>query len=286
MLTALPEGRIEGAHLSRDTWLHWLYALGAAGLFLVVAMLLFPSGDAEMSGILGAAVFTATVGIILLLGVQLAAAWTQGVWVRGRGILTIIFYILKFIGFSYRSASDPDSNLGVSFFGFTFGVGLCEELVKALAAGVALTHRPIIRLARRLPLGPGLRRRLRRRRRDHLLFRLLQRHPRPRHLRRPLHLLRRPARHLERAVASASTATATSSRAPFEWTDYLVPLVASPLDTMILHGLYDTLLKKDMNGGALIVAIVSFAWLACSIEWARWGEAAEPPGRGYSASAG
>jgi len=31
---------------------------------------------------------------------------------------------------------------------------------------------------------------------------------------------------------------------------------------MILHGLYDTCLKKNYNGGALIVALASFGYLA------------------------
>ena len=38
---------------------------------------------------------------------------------------------------------------------------------------------------------------------------------------------------------------------------------------MLLHGAYDTLLKKDMNSWALLVAGVSFAWLVFQIETAR-----------------
>jgi hypothetical protein len=36
---------------------------------------------------------------------------------------------------------------------------------------------------------------------------------------------------------------------------------------MVLHGLYDTLLKKDYSVGALVVAVVSFVYLAGLIEW-------------------
>jgi len=35
---------------------------------------------------------------------------------------------------------------------------------------------------------------------------------------------------------------------------------------MVLHGLYDTLLKKDMFEIALAVAVISFGWLAWQIE--------------------
>ena len=38
---------------------------------------------------------------------------------------------MKLIGFSYRCALDPNNGFLASFFGFTFGVGLCEEVCKA-----------------------------------------------------------------------------------------------------------------------------------------------------------
>ena len=38
---------------------------------------------------------------------------------------------------------------------------------------------------------------------------------------------------------------------------------------MVLHGAYDTLLKKEMNSWALLVAGVSFLWLVFQIETAR-----------------
>ena len=47
---------------------------------------------------------------------------------------------------------------------------------------------------------------------------------------------------------------------------FVLRMLAVP---MVLHGLYDTLLKKEMNVGALVVAVVSFAWLALQIERAR-----------------
>ncbi len=43
-----------------------------------------------------------------------------------------MFYIVKFIGFSYRCAVDPEMGFGMSFMGFVCGVGLCEEVCKAL----------------------------------------------------------------------------------------------------------------------------------------------------------
>jgi len=42
---------------------------------------------------------------------------------------------------------------------------------------------------------------------------------------------------------------------------------------MLLHGLYDTMLKKQMNGAALVVALISFGWLIYLFEHARKTEA-------------
>ena len=47
-------------------------------------------------------------------------------------IVGLVFYIFWLIGFSYRAANDPSSNFLLSFLGFTLGVGLCEEICKAL----------------------------------------------------------------------------------------------------------------------------------------------------------
>jgi RsiW-degrading membrane proteinase PrsW (M82 family) len=131
LLRLVPDHRVEGAHLARESKLHWLYA-AAAGAAFGGLLLAFPRGKATTGGMVGAALFTATVGIALLLGVQLAAELTYGVLVKGRGLLTLIFYIIKFIGFSYRAALDPENGFVPSLVGFTFGVGLCEELCKAL----------------------------------------------------------------------------------------------------------------------------------------------------------
>ena len=42
--------------------------------------------------------------------------------------------------------------------------------------------------------------------------------------------------------------------------------------SMVLHGLYDTLLKKEMDTPALVVAELSFVWLAVQVEAAKMRE--------------
>lgn len=128
----LPDHRIEGAHLARDSKLHWLYAGLSAALFLVLVMAMSRGADVGAGQVLAAWIATGTVGILLLLGLQWLAAWTQTFNISGRSIIVLLFYILKFIGFSYRCAVDPEIGFGLSVMGFTCGVGLCEELCKAI----------------------------------------------------------------------------------------------------------------------------------------------------------
>jgi len=55
----------------------------------------------------------------------------------------------------------------------------------------------------------------------------------------------------------------------WDWGDMAATLVWVLGVPMVLHGLYDTLLKKDMNAWALAAALASFAWLVLLIEWTR-----------------
>jgi RsiW-degrading membrane proteinase PrsW (M82 family) len=51
--------------------------------------------------------------------------------------------------------------------------------------------------------------------------------------------------------------------------DMLLPLIVILGVPMVLHGLYDTLLKQEMQGLALLTAFASMAWLAWQIEQAK-----------------
>jgi hypothetical protein len=59
----------------------------------------------------------------------------------------------------------------------------------------------------------------------------------------------------------------------YEWLAQLLLLISVP---MTLHGLYDTLLKREMKVYALLVAAASFIWLVFLIERARSGDKEEP----------
>ena len=53
---------------------------------------------------------------------------------------------------------------------------------------------------------------------------------------------------------------------PAEW---LLQALAVVIVPMVLHGLYDTLLKQQYDAAALGIALASFGWLAFQIEMAK-----------------
>ena len=202
----------------------------------------------------------------MLLAVQFLAALTQGIWIRGGGLLTLVFYILKFIGFSYRSALDPDSNFFVSFLGFTFGVGLCEELCKALP--LIWYYHSCDRLSWRgacrwgLATGAG--------------FGVAEGITYCADFYNGVHIgdiyvIRFISCVGLHAIWSASVGIMLYKHQGLiqdgkPWHDLVLPLLMIVSVPMVLHGLYDTLLKMQLNEMALVAAVVSFAWLAWLIE--------------------
>lgn len=262
---ALPDHKLVGAFLPRDTWAHWLITFAAAGLFVAFLFALSTEGSAQLRHLLLLGLFTATIGIVLLLAVQFVAAKTQGVFIIPRGLIGILFWIVQAIGFSYRAAADPQNGFFLSFIGFTLGVGLCEELCKAL---------PII-IKYREPndqtwLGAylwGLA--------SGAAFGLAEAIIYASDFYNGIHgasiyFVRNISCVALHALWTGSAAITIHRRQhlfqqEMAWHDWLVRSIAVVAVPMVLHGLYDTLLKKEMNALALGVAVVSFLYLAFQI---------------------
>jgi RsiW-degrading membrane proteinase PrsW (M82 family) len=273
LLTALPDHRLIDAHLPRDTWLHWVYAMLATGLFFSILLALFPQHEVKPLKLLLVGLFTGTIGIIFLLVVQWLAQATSGVWIRGRGWITLLFYIVKFIGFSYQAALDPENGFWVSFFGFTCGVGLCEELCKALPLfphhrdGEELNWRGYCLIGLASGIGFGIS--------EGVMYS-------GNHYNGvspgSIYVVRFISCVALHAVWTASLAVALSKTD--QWSSetdsgaYALCFFKVATIPMVLHGLYDTLLKREMSTYALLVALASFAWLVFQVETARARERA------------
>ena len=269
VLRALPGQRIEGAHLARTSWGHWIYAAASGFLFFGIVLTMFGPQSAKVHQVLIVAVSIATAGILFLLAVQWIAMFAYGRIFVGRSIITLFFYIFKFIGFSYRAALDPENGFLLSMVGFTLGVGLLEEFVKAvpllihyygkaslgwrgaclwgLAAGVGFGVSEGITYSSDFYNGIST---------------------------GGIYVVRFISCVALHAVWSASAGITIWKwqeliQGEREWYEWPIPVLRVIGVVMILHGLYDTLLKKQLNGLALLVAAGSFCWLAWQIERAR-----------------
>jgi RsiW-degrading membrane proteinase PrsW (M82 family) len=273
LVSSFPGERIEGAFLPRSSQLHWGFASISAIGSMILIMAIFPrraSSGLDL-GLIG--LFTGTIGIFLLLTVQFLAAITQGIWIHGTGTFTLIFYILKFIGYSYRSALSPNSNFVLSFLGFTFGVGLCEELCKAMPLIWYYRHCDSLswRGACRWGLATGAG------------FGIAEGISYSADFYNGLstadaYIVRFVSCVGLHAVWSACVAISLYKnqeqiQGDMRWHQMALPLLRVLAVPMVLHGLYDTLLKMSLHEMALVTAVVSFAWLAWQIESLREQEA-------------
>jgi RsiW-degrading membrane proteinase PrsW (M82 family) len=264
LFAVLPEGKLFGAHLPHSTVVHWVYAAVAVTGFL----LLISVERTNPLHLLGIGLFTGTVGIIFLFVVQFCSQINIRS-IRVRGWFGVILLILALIGLSYHSALDPNTNLVLSAIGFTFGVGLCEELTKAIPllfyykrfATMGWRGACLWGLASGIGFGVS----------EGIMYSADS-----------YNGIAGPGIYVVRFVScvalhamwagSVGIVIARSVDAYESVQDgvgfglYALRVLAVP---MTLHGFYDTLLKKDMNVWALLVALASFGWFALQIERAR-----------------
>ena len=262
LIDILPEHRLRGAWLSRTSYAHWGMAAAATILFLVFFMFLASDGSASPQHVLLVGLFTATIGVGLLLLIQGIASLTEGRLVVGNIVLMIVYSLFRFIAFSYSAAADPDTGFFLSFIGFTLGVGLLEELIKSLplfrhreeSQGKAWRGLFIWGLASGAGFGIA----------EGILYSS-----------RYYNGLTGPGIYFVRfvscvalhAIWTGSVAITIYLRRDLfanleKWRDGIGPVLVVIGIPMILHGLYDTSLKRDMNWLAMIVAAASFGWLA------------------------
>lgn len=269
LLMLLPGHKLKGALLARDSAVHWLFAVISSLLFLTFLVFLASDRSAQPLHLLGLALFTATGGIALLFLVQMLAGWGGIPRVRGRGgaIIALIMLLLLFIGLSYSMALDEDVGIIGSFFGFTFGVGLCEEICKALPLLVFyhFDNKQSWRGAFLWGLASGTG------------FGISEGVMYSQDFYNGIsgswiYVVRFISCVALHAIWSGSVGISINQRQHLlkdeeteGWPSYLLNVLILIAVPMVLHGLYDTLLKKDLSFFALVTAAVSFAYLAWQI---------------------
>ncbi len=248
------------ALLDRDSWGHWGLAGLSALLFLSYFCFAYPRGNATVGQLLKVGLFTGTIGIVLLLAVQILAHLATKFRMYGHGLLMLIWLILLALAFSYSAAENPQNGLFLSFIGFTFGVGLLEELCKllpliwhfrrsgeldwrgaciwGLASGAGFGVSEGIMYSARYYNGTAT---------------------------LELYLVRFISCVALHAAWAGSAAILLYRRqgdlqgelTKYDWAKALAPVLIGP---MLLHGLCDTLLKKDMAVWALAAGAASFVF--------------------------
>lgn len=252
LLDELPGNRFAGALHPRGSWAPWLYAILSAGMFLGLIFAASPGqareGEVEPLHLLYAGLFTGTAGVLLLLIIQVV------------GLFTCC------IGALYLAAMHPDAPFGASLLGFVLGVGFLEEAVKAipivwrLYRPTALSWRGACLWGMASGAGFGVSEGIHyssnyyngiSTAEDYFLrFTAVA----------ALHVLLSGAcgillhRHRKHLDAEES------------WDSWLLTMAAIITVPMLLHGLYNTLLKKEYELAALFIWLTCFAWLVYLIE--------------------
>jgi RsiW-degrading membrane proteinase PrsW (M82 family) len=241
----LPDHRIIGAFVPRDSTIHWWFAGLSVAAFLAVAAASFPHGGADPRILVAVGLFTATAGIMLLLLVQ------------------------PFFTFRIDDVLDRTDHFWISVFGYIFGVGVFEELAKlvplwwryrrigpmrwraaclwGLASGAGFGVAEGIFYSEQFYNGIS--------EIDSYFVRFFS----------------CVALH---AVWCASAALTLSRLAPSilnsaDKAVYLAVILSVIAIPAILHGIYDAVLQYQYNEAALAVALISFGWLAVQIESTR-----------------
>jgi RsiW-degrading membrane proteinase PrsW (M82 family) len=262
LFSLFPDQRLPGAFLSRSSMGHYLMAILAIAAYMSFFMFLASDGSAKPVHVLLVGLFTATIGVAFLLLVQLIASIAAGRIIFGGGVVAIIFIVLNFIAFSYNAAMNADNGFFLSFLGFTAGVGLCEEFVKAIplfwhrATDNGKTWRSMLIWGLASGAGFGIAEGIMYSGRYYNGVATVE-----------TYLVRFLSCVALHSIWTGSAAILLYIRRDMfdnveNWYEWIFPIIFVIGVPMVLHGLYDTCLKKEMNGVALLVAFASFGYLA------------------------
>jgi RsiW-degrading membrane proteinase PrsW (M82 family) len=254
LLKILPGRRLDGlAHLPRDSQQHWVYAGASAGAFFVLVGVWMAWRVAPAWQLVLVALFTASFGIAILLlmqdllghGYQLLLTGDKTFLVNMIGFLVVglteelskalpvIFYLRTFKSANWRGACLWGMASGVGF-GIAEGVLYAREMYN----GVAPASVYLIRFASCVTL--------------HAVWSAS--------VGITLFGSRRLLGRIIGVFVYGDKATFAEA-----W----VPVLRVLGVAMVLHGLYDTLLTQEQFLPALVVAVLSFAWLGWQIEESR-----------------
>jgi RsiW-degrading membrane proteinase PrsW (M82 family)/DNA-directed RNA polymerase subunit RPC12/RpoP len=264
VISHFPNKKLKTAWLPRDTDMHYYIAVVAAAGFIFFICTCLPKGFSRVPILLIIGSFTGIIGTGILLIIQSISMTGWGLILAGPYAIIIFM-----IGIAYRLLLNPDINFVIALASYTFGVGLLEEVIKAIPIFVIFMGRSRMRwhecCAVGMATGAG--------------FGISEGVVYSSSMYNGLaemqmYLVRFISCVMLHAIWSASSAlflhrfqklthgNLTLMKALYR----MLILISIP---MVLHGLYDTFLTKQMEGMALAVALLSFGWLVLMVETAR-----------------
>ncbi|MDP6447851.1 MAG: PrsW family glutamic-type intramembrane protease, partial [Pirellulaceae bacterium] len=262
IFSMLPGRKLKGAFLARDSYVQWLFAGLSAFCYLTLYVMLATNNAAKPTHLLGLGAFTATAGIALLLALQTMAF--AGASIRGGGAAVgVVKLVLVLIGLSYQMALDPETGVIVSFLGFTAGVGFWEEFIKAIPLMIyfrlnsQLTWRGAFLWGLASGTGFGIA--------EGIMYSQQMYNGISGPTVYAVRFISCVALH---AVWTGAVGISIQQRRELlqenhdDWWMYLIISIRLLAIPIVLHGLYDTLLKKEMPLLALLTAAASFGYLA------------------------
>lgn len=263
VLQVLPDKKIQGAWLPLYSKWHYYFTGIAAVTYLLLLGILLPKGFSKFHVKVFIAFFTGTAGMAMLFLIQSIALSRAAV--GGGGLIGLFFSL---IGIAYNVVDNPDIGFVPLLLANIFGVGLCEELVKALPVFVYFMGRKRIRWYECCAIGMA----------SGLGFGLVEAFT----YGQMYHGLFDQMTYWTRFVScivshGVSTAAAALFLHRFQnllqgemtWGDGFLRLLILISVPMTLHGLYNTFASKNMDGLALATDLFNFGWLALMIETAR-----------------
>lgn len=264
ILSLFPNKKLKRAWLPRDSDKQYYLALVCAVGFLFAVCICLPKGFSRIPLMLMVGGFTGVFGVGMLMILQELALSGWGVLLGGP-----FAFIILMIGIAYRSLMNPDLPFFECMMSHIFGVGLCEEIIKALPIFIIFLGRSRLRwheccaLGMASGIGFGIA--------EGVIYAGSM-----------YNGIAEPLMYFVRFISCVAIHAVLCAAAALFLHRYqklshggmtllqgfyrLVILISIP---MVLHGLYDTFLTKDMDGLALAVALFSFGWLVLMIESAR-----------------
>ncbi len=260
----LPDNALGGAHLPEDSAFHWVYAATSAVGFLTLLLVSIRSPDAGPVMLVLVGIFTGTVGIVLLLVLQAMALFASGIVIRGRGIVALFMLLVQLVGLMYYYALSPDSSFWASAYGFTLGVGLCEELCKLIPViwylqnnrGATWKGACLVGLASGIGFGVS----------EGIMYSHSFYNGDASWEIYVVRFVSCVALHAAWTATIACTMYRRSDLGGGELMDIFIAIAIWIGAPVVLHGLYDTFLKHQYHGGALLTALATIGWMAWSVE--------------------